>query len=144
MSEKAARKQDTKFKPGQSGNPNGKPKGCRNKATRAAQELLDGEAEALTRKCVELALAGNEMALRLCMERILPKRKDVPIELELPKLERLNDVPDAIGGLMRAVGEGRLTPAEAASLSSLLSEFCQALARKEEDSRRDHDWHRRH
>jgi hypothetical protein len=35
------------FQPGQSGNPRGKPKGALNQATRAAQELLDGKAQAL-------------------------------------------------------------------------------------------------
>ena len=45
----------SKFKSGQSGNPGGRPKGALNKATLASQALLDGEAEALTRKVVELA-----------------------------------------------------------------------------------------
>jgi Family of unknown function (DUF5681) len=40
----------TIFKPGESGNPAGKPKGARNKVTLAIEALLDGEAEALTRK----------------------------------------------------------------------------------------------
>ena len=40
------------FKPGQSGNPAGKKPGTRNRATRALEELLDGEGEALTRKAV--------------------------------------------------------------------------------------------
>jgi len=44
------------FAPGQSGNPNGRPKGARNKATIAAEALLDGEAEGLTRKALEMAI----------------------------------------------------------------------------------------
>jgi len=55
------------FKPGQSGCPGGRPKGALNKATLASQALLDGEAEALTRKVVELAKNGNRVALRLCL-----------------------------------------------------------------------------
>ncbi len=39
--------------------------GARHKATVAAEALLDGEAEALTRKAVEMALAGDGTALRL-------------------------------------------------------------------------------
>jgi hypothetical protein len=39
-----------KFKLGESGNHKGKPKGTLHKATRAAQELLDGEGEALNPK----------------------------------------------------------------------------------------------
>jgi hypothetical protein len=57
------------FRPG---NP-GRPPGCRNKATLAALALLEGEAEALARKAVELALAGDTAALKLVLDRLLPK-----------------------------------------------------------------------
>ena len=57
------------FAKGQSGNPAGWPRGSMNRSTRAAQLLLDGEATALSRKAVELALAGDPTALRLCLDR---------------------------------------------------------------------------
>lgn len=60
------------FVPGQSANPTGRPRGARNTATLAAEALLDGEAESSTRKCVDLALAGDTMALRFCLEWIMP------------------------------------------------------------------------
>jgi hypothetical protein len=44
------------FEPGQSGNPSGRPKGARNKATVVIEALLEDEAEALIRKVIELAL----------------------------------------------------------------------------------------
>jgi len=47
------------FQKGQSGHPTGRRVGCRNKTTIAAASLLAGEAEALTRKAVELALVGD-------------------------------------------------------------------------------------
>jgi hypothetical protein len=77
----------SKFKRGESGNPAGRPKGALNKITLATQALLDGEAEALTRKAVALAKEGNPMALRLCLERLLPPRKDRPINFTLPKIK---------------------------------------------------------
>src|SRR5262249_245080 len=46
----------------------------RNRATVAAEALLDGQAEALTRKAIERALDGDILALRLCLDRILPAR----------------------------------------------------------------------
>ena len=46
------------FEKGRSGNPSGRRIGCRNKTTIAAS-LLAGEAEALTRRAVELALVGD-------------------------------------------------------------------------------------
>ena len=60
------------FEPGQSGNPAGKARGTRNKVTLAIEALLDGEAEALTRKAIELAKAGDMAALRLCLDRLAP------------------------------------------------------------------------
>jgi hypothetical protein len=72
-----------RFRKGRSGNPKGRPAGARNKATQTAELLLDGEAEALTRRAVELALAGDGMALRLCLERIIPPRRGRPVQLGL-------------------------------------------------------------
>src|SRR6516162_9210224 len=72
------------FTKGQSGNPAGKPKGARHRATLAAEALLDGEAEALTRKVIELALEGNIFALKICLDRILPPRRERDVALNLP------------------------------------------------------------
>ena len=45
---------------------------ARNKATLAAATLLDGEALGLTRRAIEAALAGDMLAMKLCLERVLP------------------------------------------------------------------------
>jgi Family of unknown function (DUF5681) len=63
------------FEPGRSGNPAGKARGTRNKVTLAIEALLDGEAEALTRKAIEIAKGGDLAALRLCLDRLAPPRK---------------------------------------------------------------------
>ena len=72
MLEKTDTKQGARFRKGQSGNPSGRPRGARNKTTRAVEALLDGEAEALTRKAIERALEGDTTALCLCLDRLLP------------------------------------------------------------------------
>ncbi len=59
-----------RFRPGQSGNPSGRPKGARHKATMAVEALLNGEADAITRKAIDAALAGDMTAIRLCLDRI--------------------------------------------------------------------------
>ncbi len=81
--ENTGRKQDGTFKKGVSGNPAGKPRGIRHKATQAALNLLEGESEAITRKAVELALGGDVTALRLCLERIVPALKSVSPQMEI-------------------------------------------------------------
>lgn len=108
------------FKPGQSGNPAGRSKGCKNRATLAAEALLDGEAERLTRKAVELALDGDQVALRLCLERILPPRRGRYLCLDLPRLQSADDLPVALGRIARAVGRGELALDDAERLASLL------------------------
>jgi Family of unknown function (DUF5681) len=112
------------FRPGQSGNPAGKPKGARNRATLAAELLLDCEAKALTRKAIELGLAGDTTALRLCLERLVPPRKDRPISLDLPAIKSADDAAEAVGAVLAAVCEGRITPSEAGEVMSLI-EACR-------------------
>jgi len=65
--------------------------------------LLDGEAEELTRKCIELAKAGDTTALRLCMERIAPVRKGRPVNVNLPPIATAVDVLGAIGAAIDAM-----------------------------------------
>ena len=83
MSENTEKIQGTKFAPGQSGNPAGKPKGARNKTTLAIEALLEGEADALTRKAIEMAKDGDGPALRMCLDRLAPPRKDSPVCFDL-------------------------------------------------------------
>jgi hypothetical protein len=124
-----------KYKAGQSGNLKGKPKGSLNKTTRAAQELLDGEAQALTRKAVDLAKEGNPVALRLCLERLLPPRKDRPIALKLPQVRGARDVPKALSTILEAVAQGEITPTEARDLGGLVETVRKGIETVEIEAR---------
>jgi hypothetical protein len=115
------------FKKGVSGNPGGKPKGALNKTTRAAQSLLDGEAQALTRKAIELALEGDVVALRLCLERLIPPRKDRPIEIKLPAMTDTGDVVKVSAAIIRAVAQGALLPSEGESLGRLIEQHRRVI-----------------
>ena len=106
------------------GNP-GRPKGARNKATVAAELLLDGDAETITAKAIELAKAGDAAMIRLCMDRFCPPRKDRLIPFELPKLDKVTDASAAMAAIVDAVAAGDLTPTEAAELSKLVDGFAR-------------------
>jgi hypothetical protein len=108
------------FQPGQSGNPAGKPKGARHAITRAAEVLLDGEAEALTRKCVELAKAGDTVALRLCLERILPAKKSRSVTFDLPDVNQAADLVPAFAAVVQAMASGTIAPDEAMTVAGVL------------------------
>ena len=102
-----------RFRPG---NP-GRPPGARNKATLAALALLEGEAEALTRKAIELAKGGDSVALKLVLDRLLPKGR--AIRLDLP-LRTLADLDEAAGIVREALAQGALTLDEVTVLTNLL------------------------
>jgi hypothetical protein len=118
----------------QPGNP-GRPKGARHKTTLAIETLLDGEAESLTRKAIEMAKGGDMTALRLCLDRIAPARKDRTIAFALPPVSTVADILTASGALLLAVAEGDLTPSEAGELSKLLDGHRSALATVELETR---------
>jgi hypothetical protein len=85
------------FPKGTSGNPAGKRPGTRNRATMAAEALLDGEAEALTRKAIEMAKQGNITALRLCLDRAVAPRRECAVQFRLPELRSAGDAAGAMG-----------------------------------------------
>lgn len=109
-----------RFEPGRSGNPAGKPVGTRNRTTEALETLLDGQAEAITAKCIEMAISGDGLAMRLCMERVVPLRRGRPVKFNLPKLEGPADLTRALGGLLQATADGSLTPEEAGTIAAIL------------------------
>ena len=116
------------------GNP-GKPKGTRHKATRAALALLEGEVEGLTRKAVEMALEGDTTALRRCLERIAPPRKDAPVQFSLPPMQSAADSAKAAGAVLDAVALGDLTPTEGAHIMALVETYRRTLETTELESR---------
>ena len=121
MPENADKMQGTKFAPGKSGNPAGKAKGTRNKTTLAIEALLEGEADALTRKAIEMAKEGDGPALRMCLDRLAPPRKDAPVCFDLPPIKSVADAVEASSALLSAVAGGDVTPDEAARIMSLLT-----------------------
>lgn len=99
--------------------------------------MLDGEAEAITRKAVEMALEGDTTAMRLVLERILAPRKDRPVLFTLPKLEVAADAVKAAAALAEAVAAGDLTPGEAGELSKLVDGFTRAVEQHDIQQRLD-------
>jgi hypothetical protein len=93
----------------------------------ALEALLDGEAEALTRKAIEMALEGDTTVMRLVMDRIRPARKDRPVTFALPNLETPADAVKASAALVEAVASGDLPPSEAEDLSRLVDRYIRAV-----------------
>jgi hypothetical protein len=114
------------FKKGKSGNPAGRPKGTRNRTTLAA-EALEGQAEAITQKVVEMALAGDLTAARMCLDRILPIRRERRVSFELPPLDSAEDIVKGMKAIAAALASGELSPREAAEIGSFVGWHAKAI-----------------
>lgn len=119
--EHAGRDQAGRFTKGQSGNASGRPRGVRDRATVAAEILLAGEAKALTRKAIELALQGDTVALRMCLDRIAPVRKP-RVYVDLPEMHELADLPHALAAVTRLIADGQIAPEEGAAIASVFEQ----------------------
>ena len=111
------------FKPG---NP-GRPPGSKNKTTRMAEQLVEGQAEQLVQKVLELAQGGNMTALRMVLDRVWPPRKGQPVNVVMPSINTSEDVLAAIASIWTAIRQGDLTPEEASALSIVIDRSIHAI-----------------
>ena len=123
------------FEKGESGNPAGRPRGSRNRATLLMESLLADDAEAIGRKAIEMAKQGDMAAIRLCMDRLAPARKGEPVAFDLPPLDKPADSVAAAAEIVAAVAAGELTPSEAAELAKVIDVYVRAIATKGFDER---------
>ena len=95
--------------------------GARHKTTIAIEALLEAEHEALTRAAIDKAKEGDVTALRLCLDRLAPARKDAPIMVALPSVRSAIDAVEASAAVLAAVAAGEITPDEAGRVMTLLT-----------------------
>jgi hypothetical protein len=111
------------FKPG---NP-GRKKGSRNKATLAALAIMEGDAETISQKAVDLAKAGDLQAIRIVLDRLVAPRRDRPVNIVLPKIATSADLVAASAVIMASIADGTVTPSEAAALSATVSGVAKVI-----------------
>jgi hypothetical protein len=133
------RDQGGRFVPGVSGNPAGKRKGTRNRATLLAMLLSVDESGEITRAVIERAKAGDMVAARFCLKQILPKRRSREIPLDLPECRDIADVVAAFDVTVAAMAAGEITPDEALSVSKVLERRRHALEAKALQAERGDD-----
>jgi predicted DNA-binding protein (UPF0251 family) len=114
----------------------GRPKGSRNKASSDGQDLLDKYAPHLVGKCIERALKGDDRsAMRICMDRILPARRDASIRVSLPRIKTARDLEKAAEKVTQAIGSGRIAPAEGEKIMNVFEIHSRIIEKSQYESR---------
>jgi hypothetical protein len=103
----------------------GRRPGSKNQSTQILAAMLDGEKEALVRKGLELAKAGDVAMLKFFLSRILPRERLITVDL--PQIEFADDAVEALGSIVRAVSDGSISPAEGADVANLVNSYCRAI-----------------
>lgn len=116
-----------KFQPGKSGNPKGRTPGTRNKSTMAAFETLRANAGALTQKVIDLAMTGDVSCLKMAIDKLLPACRDAPLQISLPKIVTVADLPQFTSAIIDAVTLGQLQPSEAEKLCKIVQAHKDAI-----------------
>lgn len=109
-----------RFRPGQSGNPNGRRAGARNRTCALALKLMDADAEPVILALIQAAKGGDVAAIRLVLERVAPLPRNRPVQFDMPAIETAEDLGEAMGAILQAAADGELTPDEAMSIASLI------------------------
>lgn len=121
------RGQDGKFRPGQSGNPRGRPRRARSRSTEIAEQLLDGDAEAIVSKAIDMAKKGDGPVLRALLALIVPPQRARPMLFEFPRLREAGDVMKTFDAIAEALARGDLSEPEMKTLVAYLETFLSAL-----------------
>ncbi len=109
------------FKPGQSGNPAGRPKGSKNKVKAAAAAMLADESGELTRLAIEAVHGGDKTMLRTCFTRIHPTARSAPLQIELPETDHPESLSNALRRAQRAMSEGEISPQDATAVAIFIN-----------------------
>ena len=124
-----------RFAKGRSGNPAGRPPGIRNSPAQIGETLLSRKVKPLIHKVVERALAGDGAALRLCLERLVPRARERAVTIALPPVEGAADIAPMMAAITEAVAQGGITPSEAGELGRLVEAFVRAIETSEFERR---------
>ena len=108
------------FLPGKSGNPNGRPKGSKNKTAQFAKARLEEAQEAIVLEWINMALDGNPSAMKSCIDRLYPCSRSTPDGFELPPIQTIDDIQTALACLTDALARGDTDTETAGQLIKLI------------------------
>ena len=113
----------------------GRPRGSRKKTTLAALALLDSFAEPVVRRCLQGALQGDPKLLQICMDRILPARRDLPIKISKLPVGNAAELATASEIVTQQVAKGQLSVAQGQAMMELIDKRRKFIETQDLDQR---------
>ena len=115
------------WKKGTSGNPRGRPKGSRNKATLLAIAAMEGELSDVVRVVINAAKGGDMGAARLVVDKLIPATRERQLSIQLPPVLNVDDCANAQAVVLAAVAAGDVLPSEGEALAGLIEQQRRSL-----------------
>lgn len=107
----------------------GRKLGSRNRSTIAALSVIESNARLLSENILALALAGNVQASMFLVDRLVPKKRSMPITVELsPAIANsVDDLTAQAASLVSQVCSGTISPEDAQAISHILGAQSKAM-----------------
>ena len=128
-------KANNQFIKGQSGNPQGRPKGSGISAK--LRQAIEGEAEAIIKAMIEQAKAGDMQAAKVLLDRVLPALKPESQAIHLPELVAAGTMAEKARAAIDAAGAGAVSPSAASDLVAAIAGLARVVETTELQQRLD-------
>ena len=123
------------FRPGESGNPKGRPTGARNHVSALALKLMDADGEPVIVALISADMGGDVAAIKLVLERVAPLPSNRTVQFATLAIETAADLGAAMGAILQAAADGELSPDEAVSVASLIETRRRTIETLEHEQR---------
>lgn len=114
----------SKFQPGRSGNPKGRPKGSKNRNKRL-MDALEKDLPQLVAATKKKALTGDVAALRLLLERLIPVKKSESSTVVIKNFDKAKTLTEKANVIVDAIANGLVPPDVGTSLIAALGNMAK-------------------
>ena len=118
-------KTNNQFIKGQSGNPQGRPKGSGLSAQLRA--AIEQDAPSIIAAMIEQAKAGDIQAAKALLDRVLPALKPESQAIDLPELVQAQSLADKAQTVIDSTGAGEISPSAAADMVSAIAGLARVV-----------------
>jgi len=107
---------------------NGRPRGVRNHKHKILEKLARAHQIPLLESVITAAIAGDMLAAKIVFDRIWPRPRTAPVELDLPATSTPGELKQAMHAILGRITSGELGPDEGAAIITAMKDIITAYA----------------